>query len=241
MPRVLYTVNVGRYDKLRAAPRLAGWHCIYFSDRPLPLWARARDNLGWEVRLLDALGGGEEAARRSREPKLLPHRYLAEFDYSLYVDANILVRQDPTPLLQELGWPDVLTTRHPFRATLGEEVESCILEGKAPAEVLRAQLDSYRERGLPPEAPLYENNVLARRHASAGAVRLAEAWWSAFAAHPHRDQLSLPWVVQQTGIVPAVLEQDVKRRFFQAKSHDRSVLRRWRRSAAKRLGRRGGD
>lgn len=238
MQRVLYTVNVGGYDKLRPAPRLAGWRCVYFSDRPLPLWARLRGNLGWEVRRLEASGDEQPSSLLSREPKLLPHRFLADFDYSLYVDANIVLKDDPTALLDRLGWPDVLAARHPYRATLAEEVDSCIAENKAPADVLRAQVEAYRAGGLPRDALLYENNVLARRHNAPAAVRLAEAWWQAFLAHPHRDQLSLPWAVHATGVAPAVLEQAEKRQVFQAKAHDRAMLRRWRRSIAKRLGRR---
>lgn len=232
MRRCLYTVNVGGYDKPRPAPRLAGWDCLYFTDRPLPLLARLVTARGWTARVLEQ--EAETGATLSRKPKLLAHRYLPDYDYSLYIDANIVVRQDPTALLESLDWPVFLTAEHPYRATLGEEIEACVAETKAPPAAMRAQLGRYTAEGLPEAAPLYENNVLARRHNAPEAIRLAEAWWEAYTAHPTRDQLSLPYAAWRTGIGPTVLAQARKRSVFQAKAHDRSRLARLRRSLNKR-------
>lgn len=232
--RVFYTVNVGRYDRLRSAPRFPGWRYVYFADRALPLWARAMADLGWEVRRIPPLGPDRPQVLASREPRLLPHRFLAEFDYSLYADANIVFSEDPTPLLEQIGWPDFTIAHHPTRRTVDEEVEACVAFGKGPEAILRAQLEDYRARGLPDDAQLYETGVLGRRHNAPDVARLGEAWWRAFSAHPWRDQISFPWAVHESGVTPTPMPQREKQAIISVKSRKRPWLVRQSRSLAKK-------
>lgn len=234
MRKVIYTVNVGGYDKPRRAPRFPGWDTVLFTDRASGLRLRLA---GWTVRRFDTQGLAAGAA--SRRPKLLPHLYLADYDISLYVDANIVFHDDPSRLAEALGWPVFAAAAHPYRDNPYDEVAECVAQGKAPAAVLEAQAAAYRAEGLPGDAALYENNVLLRRHNDPVAVALDEAWWEEFRRFPHRDQISLPMACRRTGIVPVACAQDLKRRFVAARGHDRSLARRLRRSLGKRLARLG--
>ena len=237
MRKVLYSANVGQFDKLRPAPRLEGWATVMFVDRPPNPVLRLAGGLGWEFRVLDpALVAEGGPIFASRAPKLTPHLFLPEFDYSLYIDANIILHADPATLLERRGWPTFLTSQHPYRQTLAEELRACIDQGKGPADILTTQVNSYWKAGLPPEAPLFENNVLARLHHDPACMSVARVWWAAFKDFPYRDQLSLPWALHSTGFSPAVLSQAEKKTVFQAKKHDRSVLKRLRKSVSKRLG-----
>lgn len=235
MRKVIYSVNVGGYDKLRPPPAAPGWDCVLFTDRPLPWHAQIFNRRRWRVVVLDLQNLPRATA--SRRPKLLPHLYLKDWDYSLYVDGSIVFHDDATRWGDIMNWPNFGAAIHPYRANPYDEAEECIRQGKAPAEILRAQMSAYREAGLPEDAPLYENGVLLRRHHDPEVIALDEAWWDEFERFPHRDQISLPFASWRTGIVPQAAVQEVKRRFFSARSHDRSFWRRFRRSVKKRLGR----
>lgn len=236
MKRVIYTVIIGGYDRLIEPQAYPGWDFVCFTDgRNTGL--RAKLGLSrWEVRHFDT--EGLDSFRQSRLPKILPHRYLKDYDYSVYIDGNAKLLTDPAAQLDAMSWPKMAVSEHPFRATVFEEIDECIRQGKAPREVLEAQRSAYQADGFPPDTRLLENNLLLRRHNDPEVVALTEAWWEQLTTFSHRDQLSLPYVAWKRHFPIHVFTQALKRTLFTTKGHYRTPLQRWKRSLNKRLGKR---
>ncbi|PCI42138.1 MAG: hypothetical protein COB46_01090 [Rhodospirillaceae bacterium] len=233
MKRVIYTVIVGGYDRLIEPPTYPGWDYVCFTDGK---HGSARAKLGlskWKIQSYDDEGLDE--FRISRLPKILPHRYLKDYDYSVYIDGNAKLLADPAEQLATMDWPDFAVSEHPFRNFVLDEIEECIQQDKAPRELLQAQREAYIKDGIPADLKLWENNFLLRRHNAPAVVELMEAWWEQMNTHSHRDQLSLPYVAWKLGFTPHVFDQDLKRTMFATKAHYRSALSRWKKSLAKRM------
>jgi len=231
--KVLYTVVVGGYDPIRRPPRIEGWDFVLFTDRPVKLWQRI--GRFWDVRSLE--GGGLDLARTSRLPKILPHKFLPEYDYSLYADASIVFRRDPTHLAEECGWPMFLAADHPYRQDVYAEAAECIRIGKADPAALERQIGAYEKAGLPHSVPLTANGLMFRRHLDPGLVALNEDWWREIMEHTYRDQISLPYVRWRHDVPVEAMSLEQYREHFIVKSHDRSFWKRMRRSFQKRLAR----
>ena len=233
MKRVIYTVIVGGYDRLIEPQPFPGWDFVCFTDgRNTGL--RATVGLShWDVRPLDSKD--LDVFRQSRLPKILPHRYLQDYDYSLYIDGNAKLLSDPTEMLEALDWPKMAVAEHPFRATVLEEIDECIRQNKAPHELLEAQRAAYVADGMPEDLKLLENNFLLRRHNDPDVIRLMDAWWEQMNTHSHRDQLSLPYVAWKQGFAIHIFTQVLKRTVFTTKAHYRAPWARWKRSLNKRL------
>ena len=233
MKRVIYTVIVDGYDRLIEPEPYPGWDYVCFTDGKRSGW-RAKVGLSrWDIRPLP--DEGHDSFRHSRLPKILPHRYLADYDYSIYIDGNARLLCDPTAKLDAMHWPDVAISEHPYRDTVFEEIEECIIQNKAPRALLEAQRDAYRAEGLPEDTPLLENNFLLRRHNDEHVTALMEAWWEQMNIHSHRDQLSLPYAAWKLGYPIHTFTQTLKRTMFTTRAHYRSPLSRWKRSLLKRL------
>jgi len=233
MKRVIYTVIVHGYDRLIEPEAYPGWDFVCFTDGNR---TSLRSKLGlskWQVRTLAA--DGFDSFRHSRLPKILPHRYLPEYDYSIYIDGNAKLLTDPTAQLDTMGWPELAIAEHPFRNTVFEEIEECIRQNKAPRELLEMQRDTYRMDGLPEATPLLENNFLLRSHNAPKVIELMEAWWEQMNTHSHRDQLSLPYVAWKMDYTIHTFTQGLKRTLFTTKSHYRPPWARWKKSLNKRL------
>ena len=70
--RVLYTSVFGDYDDVVEPKLPSGWDWKYFSEKnSLPLYS---DN-----------------NRNAKRFKILPHRYLKEYEYSIFMDGNMYV------------------------------------------------------------------------------------------------------------------------------------------------------
>ncbi|MBL4613318.1 MAG: DUF616 domain-containing protein [Magnetovibrio sp.] len=235
MKRVIYTVIVNGYDRLIEPEAYPGWDFICFTDGKR-IGLRAKLGLSkWQVRQLPS--EDMDSFRHSRLPKILPHRYLADYDYSVYIDGNARLLCDPAVQLETMGWPALAIAQHPYRGTVFEEIEECIRQGKAPRDLLQAQRDAYRADGLPEDTTLLENNFLLRRHNHPQVIELMQAWWEQMNTHSHRDQLSLPYVAWKQNYTIHTFSHDLKRTMFATKSHGRSFLKRMQRSLNKRLAR----
>ena len=187
----VYTAIVGDYDSLKI-PNAIDPACDYycFTDRDISwqnVWVR-RD-IPWRH---------ADPVRMARHVKHNPQVYFADYDWSIWLDANLQLNSSPQELMptQRDSW-DLAVWRHPYRNCTYAEAEQCVLEGKDDPDTIRAQMQRYRSKGFPERAGLNENNVLVRRHNDPAMVELARAWWDEIARGSRRDQLSFGFVAQR--------------------------------------------
>ena len=233
MRKVIYTVIVGGYDEVRPLPSFPGWDFVLLTDRKPSFWKRLSGGSRWQVRLFD--NPGLDPTRYSRLPKLKPHLFFPDHDYSVYVDGNAHLEQDLLSLLDKLDWPDFAVSEHPFRDNLYDEFQECRRMGYDDDMVFVRQEEKYRLAGLADPAPLFENNMILRRHNKDAVKALDEAWFSELCAESKRDQLSLPFVCWRDGFSPVTFPQSLKKQYFRTRSHHRSLWARLGRSIRKRV------
>jgi hypothetical protein len=205
--RCYYTVITGNYDPPPPAPQQPGWDCILFTDRPeMPA-------PGWRIVTLTGEG---DAARLSRLPKILPHKYLPEYEYSIYVDAHLYLA---APSLNNLGafvqWAPFAACRHGERHCVYDELVACARIGKVEAAATIKEAERLAAQRVPADLDLFEGGVLLRRHNDPEVVRLQEAWWQEYcAALVPRDQTSLAVALWRTGGRVHPFSRDRRQKWF---------------------------
>ncbi|WP_417432247.1 glycosyltransferase domain-containing protein [Kiloniella sp.] len=230
---VIYTTIVGGYDNLIEQPKYAGWDYVCFTDQKSLGWRTKLGLSNWKI--IPFENPGIDNTRYSRMPKLLPHRFLSEYEYSVYIDGNARLINNPTKLLDELSWPDFGAAYHPFRDNIYDEFTECSALGMDLASTFEKQKNFYLDQGLPNPSQLIENNFLLRRHNQSNISDLHEQWWTELLQHSKRDQLSLPYVSWKKNLWPTLMSQDLKHNYFRKKAHYRSFLQRLTNSIKKRL------
>lgn len=164
-----------------------------------------------------------EPGLKNRKVKLLPHRYLPEYDYSVYVDGNVQLIGDVTELLDEhLEDHDFACPRHHEHICVYREAEAIVEQGKADAAEVRRQVDRYREAGFPENYGLSEHNLLLRRHIDPAVKELMEAWWEEYTNGVGRDQLGLPYVAWKRGYEYELIDENPRLPsvYFRLHTHD---------------------
>ena len=83
----VYTAIFGDYDhlvRLTSVDNQVDYIC--FTDQPFP-----ENYNGWQIRNLDTnpLLTGFDSTRKARMVKWLPHHFLADHDYTVFIDANM--------------------------------------------------------------------------------------------------------------------------------------------------------
>jgi hypothetical protein len=146
----------------------------------------------WEIRvvppqLLDP-------PRASKRIKAMTHRFLPEYDWSLYVDNVIRLKWTPREIFDRFLAPaksPFVCFRNPFRDCAYEEADWVLSAGIDDPERVRAQMRFYEHLGFPRHAGLGMCGVLLRRHGDPVLAPVMERWHQQVLRHSVRDQLSL--------------------------------------------------
>lgn len=191
---VVYTVLTGDVHELvdPFPANCHGFDRICFTDD------RGLNSSAWDVVTFrdHALEAGHEA----RRPKLLPHRYLAGYEWSLYVDNGLKFRIDPLKIWETYrGTGDFVGFRHPWRDCAYAEAEEVIRQGIDKECRVREQTDHYRRHGFPERNGLIAGTMLLRRHHAEPVVSVDEEWFDHVLRFSRRDQLSFNFVAWRQG------------------------------------------
>ena len=166
MGKVIYTVLTGGYDRLQQ-PLVTdpAYHYVCFGDHA------GQDGV-WELREIPFEG---TPVLRARWAKMHPHLLLPEYDYFVFMDANLCIsgaefycflKEQPLAILQ-----------HPQRDCVWEELRYCYLKDKISTASAFKIHRMLRAVEMPLHWGLAETNVLVRKHNDPEIVALDELWW----------------------------------------------------------------
>jgi GT2 family glycosyltransferase len=191
-PRVVvYTALAGNYESLLPYEQLdPAYDYVAFSDHPV------NDCGFWQVRSVDYWNA--DPVRIARYVKSHPHKYFADYDYAVWVDANVVVRGDLARYVSRLiEHPEFAIggIPHPARNCVYDESAAVVAAGKDAGGRVEAQMERYRKEGLPRNHGLIETNLMVVNLAHPASRQIMQAWWREMDRHSHRDQLSLNYVL----------------------------------------------
>ena len=204
--KVIYTCLTGGYDRLeQPAVTDPSWDYVCFTDTD------GQDGF-WQLRKIPF--DSPDPVTRSRFPKLLPHKVLADYEYSVYLDANLQITDAEFYQVIEQRMEEnarFAQVEHPRRDCVYEELRYCYLKDRISTCTAFRLHRKWMGEALPRHGGLYENNLILRAHNDPEIMALDEAWWSAFVGTDGRtgtggrDQLALQPVFLRTGFQPALL------------------------------------
>ena len=202
MRKVVYTCIIGDYDILRQPEAIApDWDFICFSDSLPP----GRDG-AWDVRPVPF--SSPDATVLSRYVKILPHKVLKEYEWSLWIDANILIKGPGLFKAADAAIGSgalVAQVPHPLRDCAYEEIRACAASARMGLREASELRNYLKREGFPEHFGLFENNIMLRRHCDVRVVSISEEWWKGFLSHAHRDQPSLMFVYWKDSFRPSLL------------------------------------
>ncbi len=184
----VYTAIFGHYDSL-FEPLVAPNNIDYFAftDFEIPT--------GSKWKRLDPLcflpNKSLSCNEKNRFFKMLPHRFFDPYDYSVYVDGNVMIVSDVTALTYALEQFPIAMFTHKNRTCVYKEAKACIRKQKEKKHNLERHINYLKSNGVPEDLGLLEATVIIRNHHDQRCVDLMEMWWKEFMEFSKRDQISL--------------------------------------------------
>jgi hypothetical protein len=163
--------------------------------------------------------GKLDAKRLSREPKILYHKYVNDYDMSVYLDSKFVIRIDLDRFVNKrLGESDMAVMSHNKRICIHQEANKVQELGLDSKEVVGRQMKKYAAEGFPPKSGLYAPGITIRRHGSKQVEKCMDLWFDELTRHSHRDILSLPYALWKVPVNLAVMPWHEVYRLFRSRS-----------------------
>ncbi|WP_286809322.1 MULTISPECIES: glycosyltransferase domain-containing protein [unclassified Leclercia] len=215
---VIYTAVTGDYDDLSPLIEEDEIDYICFTDNnftgiiPKP-WK--------QIRLPGSKFSNKDLARFC---KINPHRLLPQYDKSLWIDGNIIIKGNIKKFIVDtLNSHDIASYDHWWRDKTEQELFECARSGFDPAWKLRKQLSRYSMDGYISNN-FYENNVLFRNHMKSDVINMHNTWWEEYIKGGKRDQYSFTYSAYKNDVniySLGVHDPRVKKNIFDYKEHKR--------------------
>jgi len=197
MANYVYTSIIGGKDTLKENQNTTGAKFVAFMDKPV-------ESKIWEIR--DSCKEFIDPVRNAKKPKILPHLYFPDAEYSLWIDGTIELKLPLDELINKyLKDTDIAMFKHPYRDCLYDEALACINFGLDNPDTILKQVKNYELEGYLPHRGLFEATVILRRHTNE--IRaFNEIWWDEIQWGSRRDQISLPYALHKTATDVTTME-----------------------------------
>jgi hypothetical protein len=212
--KVVYTAITGDYDELLTPFYVNNdWDYICFTDN------NDLKSDFWQIRKMKDLN--LDNIKKARNYKILPHVYLPEYQYSLWVDGNFRIVGDINEYITKFSNDHaMICILHPGRICIYDEAEACIKQKKDAEKIIRNQMKEYRSKEFPEDQGLIASGVLFRKHNNQDVKDLMNAWWYELELHSRRDQLSFDYVCWKNGFEYAKCDLNYwKNEYFERIDH----------------------
>lgn len=198
---VVYTAIFNKYDTLKKIKKNKNYDLICFTDDP---------HLTSDIYTIKLVKRKfSDPTRDARMYKILPHKFLSEYKYSMWLDASMLTKKgfDPEKMISEhLQNTSFTTFKHPGRNCVYDEFTACIDLQIDDTKLMHAQQKKYLEENYPRKNGLIWSGCIMRKHNKKEIIRFDEMWWKELCNFSRRDQLSFNYIAYKTRLLYTTLD-----------------------------------
>lgn len=209
MKVVCYTCITGGYDSLKMISgqkpeTMQQVDFICFTDNS------SLKQLDWQTRPIPRELDGLSNVKKQRVIKICPHKWLSDYDISIWVDGNFQIIGDFMKFVSQydLEKTPLYTRVHPHRNCIYEEAKACIDLKKDQKEIIEEQVKRYQAEGYPKKVGMAETGILLRKHNDVKCQLLGNLWASEILRGSHRDQLSFNYACWKIHFLPGCLNTE---------------------------------
>ena len=220
---VIYTAIFGGKDNLLEPdfiPDNCDFICFTDSSFHSPVW---------QIRSGEMYNN--DPVRSARRYKILAHKFLPEYEHSIWIDGNFILRGDVNTLINKVLFKnpmavyDHVKTIGDSRNTVQAEAEAIAILAKKgnfkdDPVIIHKQLNIYKDLGFKDDNGLISSGILFRRHNEKNVIKTMEDWWQELVKYSRRDQISFNYAAWKNHLDFIYIQENIRDNlFFNMKQH----------------------
>lgn len=214
MNKVIYSCITGNYDDVPIHKYITpDWEYVLFTDNDKLI--KAGHYAHWTIKPL--VYNKSSNVKNARWHKVNAHVLFPEYDYSLWLDSNIIVNTNIYTCLEDLIKQNIIVAvpNHPARDCIYDEANIIKLLHIDKKLVVNKEMSFLQKESYPQHNGLSETNILLRKHNALKSVH--ELWWSMIFKYSKRDQLSFNYCLWKYNITRLPIYTDKLTGFGEAR------------------------
>ncbi len=216
---VIYTAIFGTRDKL-TEPKFINKNCDYicFTDNT------SFKSKVWDIRYCEP-DPKLTSLRNAKIFKILPHKYLSEYNVSLWIDGNKTQYKNIDLYLNYINDNEMVLLDYdppsPRIKGLYSEIEHCIERKYDDIKTLQKQREFYKsENFIDDKKHIYYCAFLLRKHNTPNVIKLSEDWWNQICKFSKRDQVSILYIINKNPDLKYIsIPLEITKRWFIYNQH----------------------
>ena len=220
--KVVYSIIIGKYDKIYKFNKQEGYNYFLFSDIKYY-------GTNWTIipisKLIEKVNASK--IKLTRYFKLFPHLFFKEYDLSIYIDSSYIIKGDLNELLLKIINPsfDLYFLQHPVRNKVFQEFSAVIKYKKDTKKSVNIVKKRYIKENFPDNLGLTQNCIIIRKHNKKNIIKLMKFWWKEIKNYSYRDQLSLNYAIWKLNLNIKIyyLSFRFMKNYFTYKKHSKKI------------------
>ena len=156
--KVVYSVIIGKYDKILTFKKQEGYNYFLFADQNY-------HNTNWTILPISKLikKSSISKLKMTRYFKLFPHLFFKDYDLSIYIDATFIIKGNLNEILLRTLNPsfDIYFLQHPKRNKIFQECSAVLHFKRDNKEIVNIVKNRYIKEKYPDNIGLTENSIIA--------------------------------------------------------------------------------
>jgi hypothetical protein len=194
---VVYSCLIGNYDNVSSFIRQNGYDYILFTDRNII-------NTNWTVLPIPKEVKKLEVSdiKKQRYIKIHPHKFFKNYDLSLYIDANYIIKGDLNDFfINTLNPLDIIYIPHlQFGSDINKSIHDAIENKLDNISVLNETLKRYEQLKILNKLGIVNAGLIIRKHHEKDCIKLMDKWWEEIENYSHIDSFTFNYAGYMTGV-----------------------------------------
>ena len=194
---IVYSCLIGDYDNVATFKRQSGYDYILFTDQKIV-------NTNWSVLPIPPEVEKLKISdiKKQRYIKIHPNKFFKNYDLSIYIDANYIIKGDLDDfLLNTLNPIDNIYIPHYQRGKgVKRAIEKAIEQKKDKFSLLNETLQRYSENSLLDKKGIENAGLIVRKHHKKDCIELMGKWLEEVKKYSHVDNFAFNYAGFITGI-----------------------------------------
>ena len=217
---IVYSCLIGDYDYVTSFNKQNGYDYALFTDQNIV-------NTNWTILPIpkEVQDLNVTDVKKHRYIKIHPHKFFKNYDLSIYIDANYVIKGNLDDFLNDILNPlDIIYITHlKFGRGIGEAIALAKYYKLDNHDLLNNILGRYKNEKLLDKLGIVNAGLIVRKHNKEYCITLMNKWWEEVEKYSHVDNIAFNYAGYMTGIRFLYISYQLSKEYFGHNKHLKKI------------------
>ena len=217
---IVYSCLMGDYDNVTSFNKQKGYDYVLFTDQNII-------NTNWTILPIpkNVLRLKISKIKKQRYIKIHPHKFFRNYNLSIYIDANYIIKGDLNNFLKKILNPldNIYIPHRKFGKDLNYEINRAKNNKLDNNTLLNEIQKRYFDFRIAQKAGIVNAGLIVRKHHKEDCIKLMENWWEEVEKYSHVDNFEFNYAAYKTKVRFLYISYQLTLEYFGHNKHLKKI------------------